>query len=92
MVFTVLNNLDWVPSYCTDRLSAHIVQGQTFSLILHIPYGHCPTTTARGQDMCCSFVPIKAVEVVSSGNRITHAERTSNVIEIGNEQLNILNC
>ena len=83
----VVKYLDRIPGYCTDWLSAQIVQSQTFSLILHIPYGHCPSATARGQNVWCSFVPIKAVEIVSSGHSVTHAEWTSDVVEIGNKQL-----
>ena len=83
----VVGYLDRIPGYCTDGLSAQIVQSQTFSLVLHIPYSHCPSATARSQNVWCSFVPIKAVKIVGSGHSITHAERTSDVVEIGNKQL-----
>lgn len=85
--FNSTDHLIWIPSYSADSLPAKIVQSQALFFRLDVPDSHKAPTTSGDHNMRHIFIPIKTLEIIGSGNRISHSKWIVDVVQIRDKQL-----
>lgn len=79
--------LFWIPGYCANSFSAHVVQRQALLLGLDVPDGYESSTATSDHNVCNLLVPVQTFNVICAGRIVAQSERVLDVVEVGDEKL-----